>query len=411
MANDVAWVDVLPSMSKFLPSIDKALGAGLPAAGRSAGAVYGQSFQQAATQGIEAASSKLSAARNKLADQTGALRVAEAKLEELRTSSKATASQIVAAEERVEKARRGVNSANDTVVLSTKRVADAQDNAARASRTAGDGMAHAATQGGVFSRSWGGITGLVSGATVAFAGLAGGFAFIGGAIGKARDLNETVSKSNVVFGSAASAVDSWSQTSARSVGLSRAAALDAAAGFGNMFTQLGFTSSAAADLSMKTVQMSADLGSFNNLPTADVSERISAAFRGEYDSLQSLIPTINAAAVEKEALAATGKTNADALTAQEKATAVLAIVQRDGEKAMGDFARTSGGLANQQKILSAEWDNAKARLGDLLVGPMTSLVSFTSNTILPVVGRAWTEITGSFTAFANAWKYNDGDIT
>jgi hypothetical protein len=31
--------------------------------------------------------------------------------------------------------------------------------------------------------------------------------------------------------------------------------------------------------------MSADLGSFNNTPTADIADMISAAFRGEYDSL------------------------------------------------------------------------------------------------------------------------------
>jgi hypothetical protein len=220
--------------------------------------------------------------------------------------------------------------------------------------------------------------------------------FIGGAISAASDLNETVNKSSVIFGSNASAVDTWAKGAARSIGLSRGAALEAAAGFGNMYAQLGFSADAAAKMSMKTVQMAADLGSFNNLPTADVAEMIAGAFRGEYDSLQRLIPNISAARVEQEAMSMTGKENADSLTAQEKAAAVLAIVQRDGSAAMGDFARTSDGLANSQKILAATWEDGKAKLGALLVGPMTAVTQWISNSAIPwfsglldTVGQVW----------------------
>ena len=58
--------------------------------------------------------------------------------------------------------------------------------------------------------------------------------------------------------------------------------LEAASGFGDMFDQLGFTNDQATKMSRSVVQMSADLGSFNNLPTADVAERIAAGFRGEF---------------------------------------------------------------------------------------------------------------------------------
>jgi hypothetical protein len=210
---------------------------------------------------------------------------------------------------------------------------------------------------------------------------------IGGAVTGASDLNETVSKSNAIFGANAAQVDAWAQGAAESVGLSRAAALDAAAGFGNMFTQLGFAGDQAATMSQGVVQMAADLGSFNNLPTADVAERISGALRGEYDSLQALIPNISAARVEQEAMAATGKTNADQLTAQEKAAATLAIVQADGVTAMGDFARTSDGLANSSKTLSAQWDDMKSRIGQALLPAVTGLVTYLSDTALPGLER------------------------
>jgi hypothetical protein len=157
-----------------------------------------------------------------------------------------------------------------------------------------------------------------------------------------------------------------------------------------MFTQLGWTSQAAADLSKNTVQVAADLGSFRNLPTADVADRISAALRGEYDSLQALIPNINAARVEQEAMAATGKTSAAQLTAQEKAAATLAIVQRDGAAAMGDFARTSDGAANKAKIATAQFENQQAKLGQQLLPAWQGFLGFLSDTAIPVFGQVVT---------------------
>lgn len=226
-----------------------------------------------------------------------------------------------------------------------------------------------------------------------FGGIIGAYAAIGGtqaifgyfkdSITGASDLNETLSKSETIFGSNAKSIEAWGSTAAQTVGLSKEAAIAAAAGFGDMFTQIGFTDDAAAAMSKNVVQAAADLGSFSNLDTADVTERISAAFRGEYDSLQAVIPNINAARVEKEALAATGKTLASELTAEEKATAVLSIVQTDGARAMGDFAKTSDGAANASKIATAELANQQTILGGALLPVWSGFLSFLNTTAIP----------------------------
>lgn len=229
--------------------------------------------------------------------------------------------------------------------------------------------------------------GLAAGLTAAAGAAIAGGAFLKSAIGGASDLNETVNKSNTIFGKSANSIMRWSKTSDTALGLSQEQALASAAGFGDMFSQIGFTSKAAADMSKKTVQMAADLGSFNNLETSDVADRMSAAFRGEYDSLQAVIPNINAARVESEALAATGKKTAKELTAQEKAAAVLAIVHKDGARAQGDFAKTSGGLANQQKILGAQWDNLKAKIGTGLLPVATKFFGYLTGTALPALSN------------------------
>lgn len=233
-----------------------------------------------------------------------------------------------------------------------------------------------------------GLKGFAGGmaATMGVGLLAQGFS---SATNAASDLNETVNKAGVIFGKNFASMDKWAQGAATSLGMSRQAALDAAAGFGDMFSQIGFASGEASKMSRSVVQMSADLGSFNNLDTADVADRISAAFRGEYDSLQKVIPNINAARVEHEALAATGKKTAKELTAAEKATAVLAIVQKDGARAMGDFAKTSDGAANAEKILAAKTEDVKARFGQALLPVRLFTVQGLSKLldVAPKVGR------------------------
>lgn len=207
------------------------------------------------------------------------------------------------------------------------------------------------------------------------------------AIGTASDLSETVSKSNVIFGKNAKAIRQWSKDSDKAMGLSQKAALDNASAFGDMFKQIGFNDKATVKMSKNVVQMASDFASFNNLDTEDVLDRISASMRGEYDSLQAIIPNISAARVEQQAMAETGKKNADALTAQEKAHATLAIIQHDGARAMGDFQRTSGGLANQQRILAAQFDNAKAKLGRGLLPIAVDVTKYLNEKGVPAFER------------------------
>jgi hypothetical protein len=246
--------------------------------------------------------------------------------------------------------------------------------------------------GGRLARGTEAATGKIKGMFGNVAAAAGGmFAgmqvveFFGSSISAASDLQETVSKSGVIFGTQAGEINKWASGAASTMGLSKQAALDAAAGFGDMFSQIGIAGGEAAKMSTSVVQMAADLGSFNNLPTAEVADMMSGAFRGEFDSLQRVIPNINAARVEQEALSLSHKKSAKELTAAEKAQAVMNIVQKDGARAAGDFARTSDGLANSQKTLSAKMDDAKAKIGQGLMPVMAALTQFAANTLVPAL--------------------------
>lgn len=211
--------------------------------------------------------------------------------------------------------------------------------------------------------------------------------FVGQSITAASDMQETLSKSRTIFGEQGKAMEAWANGAPKQFGLAKSEALDYAAGLGDMARQIKFTGEGAAAFSKDIVQTAADLGSFNNLETGDVLDKISGALRGEYDSLQAIIPNINAARVEQEALAASGKKSAKDLTAQDKALAIQAILHKDGARAMGDFAKTSGGFANQQKIAAAQVQTLQERLGQVLLPILTQVMGFVTNTAVPALAK------------------------
>lgn len=227
-------------------------------------------------------------------------------------------------------------------------------------------------------------------------GMVAGFA--NGAIDKASDVNESMSKVNTVFKDNSGIVETWANKAAKNLGLSKGAALDAAGGLGNMFTQLQIGTKEAAVMSSSMGDLAADFASFHNADITDVLDAQSAAFRGEYDSLQKFVPTINAAAVETEALMETGKKNAKELTAQEKAMATYHLMIDGAGEAMGDFSRTSDGLANKQRIQAAEWENMQATIGQKLLPIKMKLTDFIMTKLLPALQQL-----GEWVQKASAW--------
>lgn len=232
----------------------------------------------------------------------------------------------------------------------------------QASKTIGDVNEKA----GGLGKTLGEVTKIAGGVVLGQA-IINGPSVIGSFVSAASDMNETLSKSNTVFGEQGKAIEKWASGAARDFGQSKEQALAAAGSFGNMFTQLGIGAPVAADMSMKMVELASDFASFHNADITEVLTAQQAAFRGEYDALQKFVPTINAATVEQKALEMTGKATTKELTAQEKALAVQAIMMENAGAAAGDFDRTASGLANQQRILSAEWENAKVKLGEVLL--------------------------------------------
>lgn len=188
--------------------------------------------------------------------------------------------------------------------------------------------------------------------------------FIGDSVEAASDLNETLSKSKVVFGGASGEIEAFGDKAAEALGMSKQEAIAAAATFGNLFVGVGETKSKAAEMSESVVQLASDLASFNNIDPGEALEKLRSGLSGESEPLRALGVFLSEAKVKAKAMElGLGDAHGE-LTEGEKVLARYKIILDETKTAQGDFARTSDELANSQRTANAKLKDAQAQLGE-----------------------------------------------
>lgn len=272
-------------------------------------------------------------------------------------------------------------------------------------------------------------------------GLKGAIGLIGDSVGIAGDLNESMSKVGELFGDWAIDIEQFADTAATELGLSKGAALDAAATFATFGKAAGLSKGDITSFAQANTQMASDFASFFNTSPEEAVEKIGAAFRGESEPIRQFGILLDADSVKAKAVQlGLVKTSVDMLklstaqeaaekaqrkyneqltkfggestqatdaardleqaqmklstvmegsvpdlNAQQKVLATQQIIMEQGSAAMGDFSRTSGGLANQQRILAAQVENLKGRIGQALLPIVSKLVTFINTKLLPAI--------------------------
>lgn len=241
---------------------------------------------------------------------------------------------------------------------------------------------------------------------VAAAGVAGA-AFAKSAISAASDLNESLGKSSVVFGDNAKDIEAWASKSAKAFGQSKQQALEAVGTYGNLFQAFGVGKQESAKMSKSLVELAADLASFNNTSVDDALQALQSGLSGETEPLKKFGVAINDDRLKAEALRlGLIKTTKEALTPGAKAQAAYALVMKDTALAQGDFARTSDGLANKQRILSAQFEDIKARVGGALLPVFLKVVSFITDNMIP----AFNWLRGVLDMIVGGFQNSDAEI-
>lgn len=253
----------------------------------------------------------------------------------------------------------------------------------------------------------------------------------------ASNAGEALSKVNVVFGESAKEIEEWAKTAAKSMGISRREALEAAGTFGNLFRAMNVDTKAATAMSKGVIELASDLASFNDANPEDVLIALKSGLVGETEPLRAFGVNLNAARIQAEAFSsglvkapkslakiklaeqevtetqlemnkavkAHGKESTQAaqatvkfetaskalekalegetveLDAGQKAQAAYQLIMKDTTLAQGDFARTADGAANMQRSLKAQFDDTAVVIGEKLLPIGIKILGFVSDLI------------------------------
>lgn len=205
-------------------------------------------------------------------------------------------------------------------------------------------------------------------------------------IENSSDLNEAATAVSAVFGTAYESIDTWASGAATALGQSKLQALDAAKGFGVYGRQAGLTAKENAAFSQGLVETASDLASFHNADPSEVIEALGAGLRGEAEPLRRFGILMSEDTLKAAALKAGITDTLRPLTQQEKILAANALVMQSVGVAAGDFAKTSDGLANQQRIFDANTTNLSATLGTVFL-PLLQGSMAVANSFFPILQR------------------------
>lgn len=231
-------------------------------------------------------------------------------------------------------------------------------------------------------RTQAGLDQMASGAGVLAAGGMIAFPLVQ-AFNAASDLNETLSKTNVVFGQSAQEITSWANTSAKAMGFSRQQALENASTLGNLFVSMKIGSSQASQMSRSMVQLAADFASFNNVGTQQAYDAIRSGLVGETEPLRAFGVNLddNSLKVKAFQMGLTKKVKVDTLAPAIKAQAAYALILDQSKTAQGDYARTASGAANTTRTLTAQVGDLRATIGQQLLPTGLALLQWLSRSI------------------------------
>lgn len=259
--------------------------------------------------------------------------------------------------------------------------------------------------GKAFDKAGGMLTnfGKAAGVAVAAVGAAVGVAAVKlgkDAVNAASDLNESINAVNVTFEDSAAGILALSENASKAVGLS-------AREFNGFAVQFaGFTNTIAGsegDVVAVTEELTtriADFASVMNLDVPDAAQVFQSSLAGETEPIRRFGIDLSAAAIGLFAVERGLVDSASEMTEADKVTARYLKIMEDTEKMAGDFANTSDGLANSQRILAADIDNAKASLGEAFLPAMESITSVVLERLVP-----------AFETFADWFKENEPAIT
>ena len=197
----------------------------------------------------------------------------------------------------------------------------------------------------------------------------------------ASELEQSAGAVESVFGEHAATVEAAAHQAASSVGLAASEYENMSAVLGAQLKNMGTPMDELAGQTSDLISLGADLAATFGGTTADAVAAVSSLLRGERDPIEKYGVSIKAADIQAR-LAAQGL---DGLTGEAarnaEAQVTLQLLTEQTADAQGQFAREADSAAGAQQIAAAEFENAKAALGEGLLPAITAVTQATTEVV------------------------------
>jgi phage-related protein len=259
----------------------------------------------------------------------------------------------------------------------------------------------ATSRGAAIGTALGSAVGSLAGGLLAAAGQKV-LEFVSGSVDAFARLEDATSVTQVKFGEAGASVQRFADTAATSFGLSKSAALEASNTFGTFGKAVGLTGQPLADFSTQMTGLAGDMASFAGTTPDEAVTALGAAFRGEYDPIERFGVLINKEMVNQKALQMGLAATSSEITKGDEIIATRALIMEQTGQAQGDFARTSDSVANSQKRMAAETENAQAALGEKLAPAFLAMLTVLNQAVTGVTG--FLDVVGRIAGVVYQWR-------
>jgi hypothetical protein len=213
-------------------------------------------------------------------------------------------------------------------------------------------------------------------AGAAFAGITVG---LGKSVKVASDLSESINAVNVAFGSSAKGILDFGKTAATTLGVSSLDFNNAAVRFSAFAERIVGKGGDASKFIAEITTRASDFASVFNIDVSEALQVFQSGLAGEAEPLKrfgiNLLDTeVKAFAVRTEMIK-----QGETMTEQQKVLARYGLLMESTNKTAGDFANTSGGLANASRILNAQIVGLQGEIGNALLPAIEQLMPLVQN--------------------------------
>lgn len=191
--------------------------------------------------------------------------------------------------------------------------------------------------------------------------------FVKSGVENASNLQEVQNVVDTVFGESAKTIDEFAKNAGVQFGMTELSAKKFAGSMGAMLDSMGIAPDQTTEMSTSLVGLAGDMASFYNLDHEDTWTKIRSGIAGETEPLKQLGINMSVANLEAYALSQGINKSFKEMTQAEQATLRYNYLMEATANAQGDFAKTSDGFANQQRILSLQFENLATNIGTFLL--------------------------------------------